>query len=56
MNDDRTNRTKKIYSKPIIEFEKRVEALAVNCMGSPGNKQSPGALDITGGVCQTINT
>lgn len=48
--------TKKSYAKPAIEFEKRVEALAVNCAGAPGNKQSPGALDITGGVCQTINT
>ena len=53
---DEPKSKKKPYSKPAIEFEKRVEALAVNCNGSPGNKQSPGAADITGGVCETINT
>ena len=55
MSEERKTR-KKPYKKPVIEFEKRVEALAVNCAGAPGNKSSPGAMDITGGVCQTINT
>ena len=55
MSDARSMK-KKPYSKPVIEFEKRIEALAVSCSGAPGNKQSFGASDLLGGQCVTLNT
>jgi hypothetical protein len=53
---DASSIRKRPYSKPVIEFEKRIEALAVSCAGAPGNKQSFGASDLQGGQCVTLNT